>query len=93
MTKQLIVLTRVDMDGIEPTGRHILRDSNWIREHRPAPNPRAMVFSSRMDDIQRAGDFARKEGYDVLVMDDTDDVLDRARAMAIEKWKRCNTVE
>lgn len=93
MTKQLIVLTRVEMDGMEPTGRYVMRDKNWFPECKPARAARAMVFSSCMADIHRASAYASKEGYDVLVMDDTDDVLDRARAMASERWKRCNTGE
>lgn len=78
-----IVIAWVDKSGMRDTGRIERRDGNWFPVWEPCWAAKALVFSRRMDEKQRAKDHAKSidsEFIRVLVLDDTDDILERAKA-------------
>ncbi len=60
--------------------KHIRPDGvNWIPETECCPEATALLFSSDLNDLDRAKEFAKTEDYTVYVMVDSDDVLTLAR--------------
>lgn len=82
-----IVITWAERDGLEPTGRTVLRDGYHRPEHRAAWKARALVFSRNLSRRPQAEDYAKANGYAVRILDDTDDVLERARALELAERK------
>ncbi len=86
-----IVLLWVENTGILFTGNQVQRDNNWFEETVACAKGYACVYSRRMDELTRANEYAsqmRKTDPDkynvrVLIMDDTSDILDRARLLAL----------
>lgn len=73
---KIILLARIETEKhfIGWTGRY--NDTPQFEER---PRPVALVFSRDLSERARAEEFARREGYSVLTMPDTDDVLQKAR--------------
>lgn len=78
-TAQVIVLARMENTGVRETGRLIRRDCNYFPETEACMRPVSLVWSRDMSRLADAKVFARAEGFRVLVLDDTDDVLTVAR--------------
>lgn len=77
---KVIILAKVTNDGIRFTGKDIRPDGvNWIPETTSCAKPVALVWSRDMSRIDDAHAFAKKEGYSVFIMEDTEDVLNLAR--------------
>jgi len=85
--KKIIVLAWVIVDGYQDTGRTIMRDGCYRAVLEDAPKARAAVWSSDMARLADGRAHAEAEGYTVYVMDDTDDVLDLARARALKAYR------
>ena len=88
--KTVIVLSWAENSGMRLTGKTVMRDSNWFEETEACPKGFACVFSRDLTEFGRAIDYAKsmrqdtdKYNVSVSLMDDTSDVLDRARAAAI----------
>jgi len=79
-----IVLVRVTQTGWRKTGKLIRPDGvNWIEESEQAPKPEACNWGLLGEsNLSKAKEFAKREGYKVLVMPDTEDVLEQARKLA-----------
>ena len=76
----VIVLARMENTGTRETGRHIRPDGvNWIPETESCTVAKSLVFSSDMSRLPDAYLYGRVEGYTVLVLPDTTDVLQVAR--------------
>jgi hypothetical protein len=82
-----IVVTWAEPDGLEPTGRTVLRDGYHRNELRAVWKARALVYSRNMSLKPQAEDYAKACGYTVRVLDDTADVLSRARALELAERK------
>lgn len=90
-TDKAIVLMWKENTGIRLTGRLIKRDGNWFEETEACEKGYACVFSRDLKELGRAEDYAKGCGKDegkvrvrIVVMEDTEDILERARKMALE---------
>lgn len=83
---QVIVITWAEKDGAEPTGATEYRDGCHRAVYRPAWKARAVVWSRDLDDVTmaKASAFAREHQGCARVMEDTADVLERARRIELE---------
>lgn len=86
MTGKVIVLTKVEMTGLRETGRTVWRDANYFPEYEPAPEASALVWSRDAKSLEGAKAHAKKEGYVVRILDDSDDVLASARRAALQEY-------
>ena len=87
----VIVLARVENTGMRLTGRHIRPDGvNWIEETECCSVAKALVWSRDMSELASAKRYAKTEGYKVLVLPDTDNVLSVARATVLPNEKQSN---
>lgn len=86
-TRQAIIMAWAGMDGVEPTGRNLMRDGYARPEFRSALKPRAVVWSRDLEDRAAAERYAGQRGYHVYIMDDTKDVLERARTQVAKDWR------
>lgn len=80
--KAVIVLARLENTGLRTTGKLIRPDGvNWREETECCQVAKSMVWSSEMTRARlgQAEAFAAKEGYKVLILPDTSDVLEVAR--------------
>ncbi len=71
------------MDGARDTGRTVMRDGCYRAVYEACQQARALVWSRDESMWPRGRDWATANGYTATVMDDTDDVLDRARAAVL----------
>lgn len=77
---RILVLARMEFTGVKFTGRYRKPDGvNYVPETETCWRPVALVWSSNLSDIGRGREFADKEGYKLLVLPNTSDVLDIAR--------------
>lgn len=81
MGPYVLVVSWTENTGIEPTGRMVWRDGNQFPEMRACPEAKALVWSRSITDRASGESFARKINGTCRLMDDTDDVLEVARAM------------
>ena len=82
---QVIVLARIQNTGLRKTGRWIRPDGvNYVEDTESCSVAVALVWSRDLDDRVKAEDFAQREGYEVMVLDDTEDVLERAKANLLD---------
>ena len=82
----VIVLTRVELTGRRQTDRMGMRDCNWFPDWETEPVASALVYSRSLDELPAAREFADRNGYACTVMDDTEDVLPRAREGALAAY-------
>lgn len=82
----VIVLTRVELTGRRQTDRMVMRDCNWFPDWETEPVASALVYSRSLDELPAAREFADRNGYACTVMDDTEDVLPRAREGALAAY-------
>jgi len=74
-----LVVAWTERDGVEPTGRTVVRDGVLRPEVRVVPRARALVWSRDPADWGAGRAWAAREGYRAMVLPDTGDVLARAR--------------
>ncbi len=82
--RQLVIIAWSSMDGSEPTGQTVWRDGCHRAVFRTCKRASALCWSSDVADLSRAETYAALRGYTVMVLPDTDDVLDVARARAMD---------
>ena len=82
----IIVLVKVEMTALEPTGRLRFDGANYFPVYQPAPEAKACVWLSdgKPRDIAKAKAFADTEGYTVFTYENEKDPLGRARAEALK---------
>lgn len=81
-----MILARIEMSATKTTNQLFLDDKNWYMLVEAAPEVKALVWSSDPADFERGIAYAAREGYRPLLMDDTDDVLDRAKKQIMENF-------
>ena len=79
MTGRAIVVTWAIMDASEPTERQEYRDGCWRTVYRTAWGIRAVVWSRDLREMEAAKGWAATVDGTVSVLDDTPDLLNRAR--------------
>lgn len=84
--KKIIVLARVEMTGTRPTGNMVKRDLNWYPEVKPAPEAKALVYSSDITELDKAQAFAKQEGWYCWEMPDSNNLLQIARDRALHTF-------
>ena len=85
--KKIIVIAWVELDGgIRTTGKYIRPDGvNYVEEIERCPKAFACVWSRKMEDLEKAEEYAKKQDRKVLILVDTEDVLDRARQIVLSE--------
>lgn len=82
---QTIVLVKVEMTAMKPTGKFRFDGSIHRPVFAPAPEAKACVWTlkSKPSDLAKAEAYAASEGYTVKVYTDEADPLGRARREAL----------
>jgi hypothetical protein len=81
--ENLIVLTWQENDGMELTGRTVMRDGYSRPEFRIVPKARAVVWSRTVndDELRKAQSYAIANGYTVRTLPDSPTALFQARCL------------
>lgn len=73
------------MDGSEATDQKVLRDGYYRTVYKTIPKARAVTWSTDLSQLEAGKTYAKENGYKLRVMDDTDDVLEKARQLALKE--------
>jgi hypothetical protein len=84
--KKILILAKVEMTSLRKTGKMVMRDLNWFPVMEAAPEAKALVWSSDPALWERGKAWAKSEGYQPYLLDDTDDVLSKARSLALRSF-------
>ena len=85
-----IVWVKVEMTGLRKTGRMRVHDKNWFPEMEACPEAKALHYSSDISRLTEARKQAAQDGWDCVLMVDSDDVLQRAREEALASFISSN---
>ena len=87
--KKQIVIVKVEMTGMRPTGRNVMRDLNWFPEFEPAAEAKACMWLHRgTDDDVRKAAAAMSPEYTVYTFPASDrDPLGKAKAAALADYQ------
>ncbi len=83
----VIVIAWTDMTGSEPTGRTVRRNGYDRPEFVTCAAPHALVWSRDPADRAAGQAYAQANGYHLMVLEDTDEVLDRARDLVMARHR------
>ena len=79
----LIILAKVETTGTRATGKIVERDMNLFPEIETVPQAKALVYSSHINDIEKAKAFAVSGGWECWIMEDDSNVLQKAKDRAM----------
>ena len=83
--KKRMILGRIENTGVRETGKLIRPDGvNWMPETEHCPEPKTINWTDNPELFPAGVQWAEENGWQVYIVDDTDDCLEQVRRKLME---------